>query len=323
MKQLRLWAAAAILASGFSANAALADCGDVTITQMDWASSIIVTEVSVFLMEQGYGCAVTRVPSSTNPAMTSVAETGEPDIVTEIWVNNAPALEKLIDAGKVEPLTQVLSDGAVEGWFVPKYLVDAHPELATLDGLLAAPELVGARFHDCPEGWGCKTINANLAQAVGLENRGFEVFVHGSSETLGTSIAAAYASEEPWFGYYWAPTALLGKYPMVKVDMGAFDDAVHDCNKLEDCARPQLSAYPSAEVLTVVTTDFAAREPEVVELMKNVSFTNAQMGEVLAWQEDNSASGQEAAVYFLQNYKDVWSDWLDDEARGKLAAIVE
>ncbi|MEM7296626.1 MAG: glycine/betaine ABC transporter substrate-binding protein, partial [Pseudomonadota bacterium] len=48
-----------------------------------------------------------------------------------------------------------------------------------------------------------------------------------------------------------------------------------------------------------------------------------QMGEVLAWQDDNNASFEEAAVYFLTNYKDVWGSWLNDEARGKLAALLQ
>ncbi|MEZ5906119.1 MAG: glycine betaine ABC transporter substrate-binding protein [Geminicoccaceae bacterium] len=66
---------------------ARADCGEVTI-EMNWASASVVTAVSKFLMEEGYGCAVTVVPSDTVPAVTSVAETGKPDIVTELWINS-------------------------------------------------------------------------------------------------------------------------------------------------------------------------------------------------------------------------------------------
>ena len=57
--------------------------------------------------------------------------------------------------------------------------------------------------------------------------------------------------------------------------------------------------------------------------MSNVQFTNAQMNEVLAWQDSNGASYEEAAVYFLTNYKDVWGGWLNDAARGKLAALLQ
>jgi glycine betaine/proline transport system substrate-binding protein len=313
-------AAAAFTVSG---SAAFAECGSVTITEMNWASAAVVTSISKFLMEQGYGCTVTVVPSATVTAITSVAETNEPDIVTELWLSGVPAYAELEAAGKIKTEADVLSDGGVDAWWVPQYLVDAHPDLATMEGILANPDLVGGRFHNCPEGWGCKITNAHLAQAYDLEGNGIEVFDHGSGETLAASIASAYENQEPWFGYYWAPTSVLGKYPMVQIDLGTYDAAIHDCNAAEECATPGKSSYPPARVITAVTTDFGARQPEIAALMSKVSFTNEQMSSVLAWQEDNNASSDETAVHFLTTYKDVWGDWLDDTAREKLAAILQ
>lgn len=306
-----------------TAGAAHADCGEVSITEMDWASSAVVTAVSSFLMQQGYGCTVNVVPSSTVPALTSVAETGEPDIVTETWVNSTPVYEELVAEGKLVEIAEVLSDGGVEGWWIPAYLAEAHPELKTLEGIMANPDLVDGRFHDCPSGWACDIINNNNYKAAGMGDAGVERFQHGSGETLATSIAAAYADEAPWFGYYWAPTSVLGKYPMVQVETAAYDADAHSCNGDPECAAPKLSSYPTAKVATAVSGTFAKENPEIVELMSKVSFTNAQMGEVLAWQDDNNASYEEAAVYFLTNYKDVWGDWLNDAAREKLAALLK
>ena len=298
-------------------------CGEVTITEMNWASAAVVTGVAKFLMEEGYGCDVTKVPSSSVPALASVAETGEPDILTELWVSSTPAYDDLEAAGKVTPLTEVLSDGGVEGWWIPQYMVDAHPELATLEGVLANPELFDNRFHQCPEGWYCKTVNRNLITASGIEEAGFDVFEHGSGETMATSIAAAFADKGPWIGYYWAPTSILGKYPMTMVYLGDFDAEAHTCNTKSDCATPKVSPYPTSRVLTVVTSEFAASNPEVTELMKNLSFTNQQMGEVLAWQEDNNASADETAVHFLTSNSDVWASWLNADARGKLSHLIQ
>ena len=57
---------AATLALGLGgATTASADCGEVSITEMDWASSAVVTYVAKFLLEQGYGCTVTTVPTTT------------------------------------------------------------------------------------------------------------------------------------------------------------------------------------------------------------------------------------------------------------------
>jgi glycine betaine/proline transport system substrate-binding protein len=299
-----------------------AECGKVSITEMDWASSQVVTAVASFLMEQGYGCDVQKVPSSTVPALTSLAETGEPDILTEVWANSTPAYQGLLDEGKLVELTNVLSDGGVEGWWIPEYLAKSNPELTTWEGIMKNPSAVGGKFHDCPSGWACDIINNNNLKALKIDGTGLERFQHGSGETLQTSIASAYADKTPWFGYYWAPTAVLGKYPMVQVKVADYNADAHTCNGKEDCATPKVSAYPSAKVATAASGAFVKREPEIAELLKNVSFTNAQMGEVLAWRLDNNASNEEAAVYFLTNYKDVWADWLSDDAKTKLASIL-
>ena len=323
MRKTILTVIGAVAGASMMTSPAHADCGEVSITEMNWASSAVVTAVAQFIMEQGYGCSVTKVPSSTLPAVTSIAETGKPDIATEIWLNSAPVYRELESEGKIITATEVLADGGEEGWWIPAYLAEAHPELKTIDGVLANPELVGGRFHNCPVGWGCRVANDNLKVAYDLEGNGLEVFDHGSGETLATSIASAYADKAPWFGYYWAPTSVLGKYPMVKVDVGPHVADIHTCNQKPDCATPGKSAYPTATVLTGVTTSFAEREPEIMAFMKNVSFSNALMGEILAWQEEQKASADEAAVYFLTTHKDVWGSWINDEAKTKLSALLQ
>lgn len=315
--------AIAFATSASIGTAASADCGEVSISEMDWASSAVVTYVAKFLMEQGYGCTVQTVPTTTVPAIASLAETGKPDVVTELWTIYTPVYFELKDAGKVVELSKVLSDGGVEGWWIPQYLADAHPELKTIEGVLANPGLVDGRFHDCPAGWGCDVTNLNNLKAVEAMNAGLERFQHGSGETLATSIAAAYEAKEPWFGYYWAPTSVLGSYPMVKVETAPYDEATHSCNAAENCATPGLSDYPRADVVTTATAAFVEREPEVADLMRNLSFTNDQMNEILAWQEAKGASYEEAAVYFLTSYQDVWSGWINDAARENLAALLK
>ncbi|UWQ22197.1 glycine betaine ABC transporter substrate-binding protein [Jannaschia sp. W003] len=317
-----LAACAATLATAGGAWAQ-ASCDDVVITEMDWASSAIVTNVAVFLMEQGYGCDVQVVPSSTTPAMVSVAETGRPDIVTEVWPNGNPAYDSLVAEGRIETVADVLSDRSVQGWYLPTSLVDAHPELATLEGILANPGLVGGRLHSCPDGWQCKETTEAIARAAGLPEAGIEVFQHGSGETLAASMASAVEAGEPWLGYYWEPTGLLGKYAMTKVDLGAFDEEAWNCIVDPECPGEEMTSYASTPVVTVVTTTFAEDHPELYELMSNVAFTNAQMGAVLSWQEENAASAEEAAVHFLTEYRDVWPAWLSEDARANLAALID
>ena len=323
MKKSILAITGLIFSTSMLSNTAQASCGDISISEMNWASSQLVTSVSKFLLEQGYGCSVQTVPTSTVPAVTSVAETGKPDIVTELWLNSAALYKELEAEGKVITAASVLSDGGQDGWWIPKYLADKHPELKTIEGVLANPELVGGRFHNAPNGWGIRIQNDNLIKAFDFSSSKMGIFNHGSGETLAASIASAYNSQEPWFGYYWAPTSVLGKYEMVSVDMGDFKKDAHVCIQDKECSNPQKTALAIAPVITAVTADLAKREPEVLELMKNVTFTNAQMSKLLAWQEQNKASSEETAVHFLTTQQDVWSGWINDDARKNLAVLLK
>jgi len=310
--------------SGPAQAAAHGKCGEVSITEMNWASSQFITAFAKFIMEQGYGCKVTKVPSSTVPAATSLAENGKPDIATEMWYNNAPVYEKLEKAGKVKTLNNVFTDGGVEGWWIPKYLADSNPELTKLENIIKNPAAVGGKFHNCPVGWGCRIANDHYVKAFDMTSGGLEVFNHGSGETLATSIGAAYESKKPWFGYYWAPTAILGKYEMVKVDVGPVDKAAHKCASDKDCKdAPKKSDYPPSRVVTGVTNSFAKDNPEVAAFLSKMEFSNLQLNTVLAWRKDNKASADEAAVSFIQGNSDVWAKWLNASAKKNLAALIK
>lgn len=317
----------ALIATAFAGfalpTAALADCGQVSVAEMNWASGQIITRITEFLMVQGYGCDVTVVPSATTTAITSLAENNEPDVVPELWVNSAPAYFRLEAEGQLVKAADVFSEGGSENWWVPDYLVEEHPELATIEGILANPQLVGGRFHNCPDGWGCRIANDNLVIAFDFAGNGLEVFNHGSGDTLPASMAAAYENREPWFGYYWGPTAVLGRYNMIAVDMGPHIPEIHECNQTQDCATPGISAYPAAPVLTVVTADFAERMPEIFDLVSNISFGTQELSNLLAWQTDNSASAEEAAVYFLTTSQDTWTNWINEQAAERLSAIFQ
>jgi glycine betaine/proline transport system substrate-binding protein len=311
--------------SALAAQAQDADgqCGAVSIAQMNWAAAEVTTNIAKFLLEQGYGCDVSLVNSDTIPAITSVAENGEPDVVTNLWLNSAgDAYKKLEENGTMERLTSVLEPGGVEGWWIPTALAEEHPELTTIEGVMANPDLVGGQFNNCPDGWGCRVVSDNLVAALDLESSGIEVFNHGSGETLATSMASAVTDGEPWFGYYWGPTVPMGKYDMTRVSLGEYDEAAFTALQNPDTSDPQVSEFPAAPILTSVTTDFAESHPQVTEFFGNMSFETDTMSGLLAWQDENNASAEETAVHFISSSPDVWSAWLNDSARDSLSQLL-
>lgn len=322
---LLIGATCALLASPATA---ANDCGKVTISDMNWSSASLIANIDKFILKQGYGCEAELVPGDTMPTGTSMIEKGEPDIAPEMWSNS---LKEAIDKGVAEKRLRVagksLVEGGEEGFWVPQYMVDKDPSLATIEGIRANAKLFKhpedpskSGFYTCPAGWNCQITAGHLFDALNLKAEGFELVDPGSGAGLSGAIAKAFAREEPWFGYYWAPTSVLGKYKMVKVDFGSGIDKQEflDCTSNAECETPKVTMYPPSLVETITTETFAARAPEAFAYLAKRGFKNAQMNELLAWMEDNQADGAVAMEYFLKNFESTWTPWVSAEVAAKV-----
>ena len=311
---------------------AQAACGKVTIADMNWPSATLMAHVDAMILKHGYGCDAELITGDTMPTGTSMIEKGEPDIAPELWTNSfAEALQKGIDEKRLRIAGKSLSDGGEEGFWVPKYMVDEMPELATIAGVKKHAKLfqhpedpAKSGFVGCPAGWNCQISSGHLFSALQLANAGFELVDPGSAAGLDGSLAKAYERKQPWFGYYWAPTAILGKYEMVKVDFGSGIDEAHfkDCITQTECEAPKPTMYPPSPVHTVTVEDFAKRAPDAFAYLSKRAFTNSQMNKLLVWMAANQADGETAAAYFLKNHTAKWKTWVSaDVARKVYAAL--
>ncbi|WP_417599078.1 ABC transporter substrate-binding protein [Oceanospirillum sp.] len=309
------------------------ECGSVTIADMNWNSASFMAHLDQFILENAYNCQTERVPGDSVPTSTSMIEKGEPDIAPELWTNSSKAqLDKGVEEGRLRYAGQVLSQGGEEGFWVPQYMVDEYPELATIEGVRQHADLFEhpeyddrSAFYSCPAGWVCQITAGHLFDALELEEAGFEQVDPGSGAALAGSLAKAYDRKEPWFGYYWAPTPVMGKYEMVKVDFGTGVDLEHyrNCTTQADCTTPKVTMYPSAPVHTITTSGFAKRAPAAYEYIAGRSLTNPQMSAILAWMEENQADGEYAMEHFLLNYPEVWRNWLPKAEAQKLQQAVD
>jgi len=309
-------------------NPANAACGKVSIADMNWPSATLLAHIDLFVLKHGFGCDADVVPGDTMPTGTSMIEKGEPDIAPELWTNSfAAALQKGVTEGRLMIAGKSLSDGGEEGFWVPIYLVDEKPELATITGIKKHAKLFKhpedpskSAFIGCPAGWNCQISSGHLFRALKLADAGFELVDPGSAAGLDGSIAKAYERKQPWFGYYWAPTAILGKYEMVKVDFGSGIDGEHfkSCITQAECPTPKPTMYPPSPVHTVVVAPFAKRAPKAFAYLAKRAFSNADMNRLLVWIEKNQADGETAAAHYLKNHTAQWSGWLPANAATKV-----
>ena len=312
-------------------NAAAEDCGEVTIANMNWASAEVIAEIDKLILSEGYGCDATLVAGDTMPTFTSMNEKGEPDLAPELWVNAVrEPLDNAVGEGELIIAAEILSDGGEEGWWIPKYLAEANPDIKTPADALARPDLfpgpeddTRGAVHNCPSGWNCQISTGNLFTAYDGEGAGFDLIDTGSAAGLDGSIAKAYEQKEGWLGYYWAPTAILGKYEMVKLDMGEHDKEHWDtCTVVLDCEDPKPNGWAKSEVFSVVTDDFAEKASVAMGYIGKRQWDNPTVNKLLAWMADNQATGEEAAYYFIENFEDVWSSWVEADVADKVKAAI-
>lgn len=318
------------LITAFSTQAKADECGTVTIADMNWNSASVIANIDRFILEHGYGCNAELIPGDTMPTATSMIEKGQPDIAPELWTNSVKeAIDEGVKEGRLAYAGKALVDGGEEGFWVPAYMVDQYPELKTIEGVKKHAKLfkhpenpdVGG-FYGCPAGWGCQISGGNLFKALELEEAGFELVDSGSSAGLSGSIAKAYARKEGWFGYYWAPTAVLGKYEMVKVDFGSGvnEQEFLSCTTQDSCENPKVTMYPPSPVNTVVATGFSSKNPAAMEYLGKRGFKNTDMNKLLAWMEDEQADSEDAMYHFFETSPEIWKTWVPAEVAEKISA---
>ncbi len=323
-------APAAAAPAAAPAAVAAASCGKVTVANMNWQSAEVLAHIDTIILSKGYGCDVELIPGDTMPTLTAMMEKGKPDVAPEAWVNAVrEPLDAAVKEGRLHYGAQALKDGGVEGWWIPKYVADAHPDIKTIDDALKHPELFPApetkgkgAVHNCPSGWNCQITTGNVFKAWDAAGKGFKLIDTGSAAGLDGSIAKAYERKQGWLGYYWAPTSILGKYEMVKLDAGVpHDKAAWDaCMVKTECDKPMKSDWARAEVFTVVTDRFKTAGGPAYEYLSKRAWGNDTVNGLLAWMSDNQATGAGGAKHFLKNNSDLWTTWVPADVAEKVKA---
>ncbi len=303
-------------------------CGDVTIAKMNWQSADLLAQLDRIILSEGYDCNAVLVPGDTLPTFETMDKEGRPDIAPEFWINAVRQdFDQAVDEGRLEIAAASLSDGGVEGWWIPAYITEEHPDIKSIEDALKRPDLFpapgktdrGAVFN-CPPGWSCRISTDNLFRAHDAEAKGFDLINTETPAELTDSIRDAFAEERGWLGYFWAPTATLGRYEMVRLDFEVPHDKQEwdSCTAVADCPNPQPNAWPKSSVYTVVAGPFRRRAVDAFSYLSNRSWNNRTVNGLLAWMEETGASTEDAARYFLEGNEEMWSGWVSPEAAEKL-----
>jgi len=330
--------AAALLVLGASAGPAQAattacEVGrPVRMAGLDWDSNRFHVAVAGYILKHGFGCESESLPGSTIPLLTGLAR-GDLDIVMEVWKGQLTEVwDKAERAGKVKLLGINFPD-AVQGWFVPRYLVEGEnapakglvyvTDLPRYKALFRDPEEPDkGRFYNCKLGWDCETINTKKLGVYGLTPH-ISNFRPGSDAALAAAISAAHERKRPVLYYHWGPSWIMTKYGGVMLKEPAHDPEVWKALKASDTPQ-KACAYPLVTVYTGANSAFAEQAPGIARFLAAYRTSNEMVGKALLYMQTNKRAGvQGAAVDFLRRRDDVWTQWLEPERAGRVREALE
>ncbi len=323
------------LLAGAPAFAQNGDCAGfdrpIVFAELDYDSVNIFTEAARFILEEGFGCETDAVPGTTLPLLQGSVR-GDIDVTMEVWTDNTPDFwREALSAGTVRELSPVFDDAA-QGFYVPRYLVEGDaergieplaPDLRSVEDLPQYAELFRdpeqpdkGRLYNCVIGWYCEGINNVKMVVYGLDES-FTNFRPGTGVALETTMQTAYTLGEPWLGYYWEPTGILGRLDMLRLEEPPYTEACFEhMNAMADTPEEATMAcdYPIVVAVVGLGSQFADSVPQPIEsFLDAIYLPTSTINELLAFMEANDVGTDAAARELLANREEAWVSWLDGQ----------
>ena len=287
----------------------------ITFADVGWDSIKLNNALAGLVAELVFGYSWQETPGSS-PICHEALISGDIDVNMEEWTDNLSTYQADLEAGRFTELGINFNDN-YQGFYIPRYVADAYPDLKTVKDLAKYPEL----FPD-PEdpskgiiyggitGWEITEIMEKKVAAYGLGEY-YNYFISGSDAVLNTAMTSAWDKEEPIVAYYWEPTWLLGMYDFVLLEDDPYDP---------DTYQDGIGACPAVTVTVAASNAFAASNPEFCEFLSKFSMPSALISEALAYMQESGGSDyRQAALWVLtEAHPELIDQWLTPDQAAAL-----
>jgi glycine betaine/proline transport system substrate-binding protein len=300
---------AASSASGAASGGTLAkDDGSTTIklNTQSWVGSQANTAVISYVLQNMLGYKVQETKVSEIPAWNALSQ-GETDFLPEDW-GHTPQYNQFVKGSKT--VTDAGKEGidGVIGWYTPKYVVDAHPEMATWEGL----KTLSGLFKTAQTGDkgmlldGAADFVTNDEGLVKNLKLNMKVVYGGSEAAEITQVQQAYAQKKPIIFYWYDPQWLNSKLDLVHVKLPTPNASCNSDPKTASCDYPP---YPLEKyVSTKAVND--PKKASAVQFLKNWTWTSADQDSVALAIADKHMSPADAGKQWVTANMDKVNAWL-------------
>jgi glycine betaine/proline transport system substrate-binding protein len=273
-----------------------------------WTAAALNVEIAKQLIEAHLGYPVEAVAIDENAAMYTGMADGTVDAALENWPSGITDDEQaFLDEGTVVNIGELGAVGKI-GWFVPQYVIDEHPELATWEGFqdpANAALFATAETGELGRFLGTDPSYSQYDEAI-IENLGlpFQVVFSGSEPATVAELDARVAAQEPIVMYWWTPTAAVAKYDLVNVPLPAYSEECYADPAQIDCD------YPEDVLIKLASAQLEEKAPDVWTFLNNFTITTEDQLSMLPAAEIDGEDISVVAKRWIDENEDVWSAWL-------------
>jgi len=301
--------------SAESSGSVAAATGDevVRLAVNPWTGSAVNANVAKAIIEkQGLG-KVELTDIDENAMWPAIAKGDTLDGVLEIWPSgHAADYETYITGKKGIVDGGLLGPDAKIGWYVPQFVIDEHPELATWEGF-KDPKLAEL-FKTAESGsdgqflMGDPSYVSYDEQIIKNLELPLKFVVAGSEAALITAIQNAEADKKPLLLQFWQPHWLQSKVKLAEVTLPEFTDACAESAAAND--GKFACDYPIDKLYKAFNDKLETKAPNSFAVLSNLQLTTDQQNEIAALIDGDGMTPAEAAQQWVDANEAVWKSWL-------------
>ncbi|MFB9123765.1 histidine ABC transporter substrate-binding protein [Paraburkholderia dipogonis] len=308
----------------------------IRFAEVGWDSGKFFTEIARYVVEKGYGCKTETVGGS-NSITTGAVATNDLQVFVEYWNGRTSAIEAAAKEGKIKVIGDLVKGGSVEGFYVPEYVVKGDPkrglkpiaadlksvsQLQSYSKIFIDPEDPSkGSFLNCPIGWQCESDNTQKLKAYQLDKE-YSNTHPGTGAAMDATISSAYERGKPILYYYFQPSTLLARYPSIRLDEPAFNEACWKTINNSKDANPCPSASPITNLKILVSTPFANGDPSITDFLSKMSLPMSAVSQALSSMGSSKVDPRTLAVQYIKSNPQELATWVPASVAQKVEASI-